>query len=1729
MNAPRSLAHAIAITCIVASASAFAATHVTGLSVRAARSEPRAFGGAGVTRGALVTTFKYLVSVDNTGQTFQRPAFPSLTDPPPDCSPAGAGYPASCAWTSIAGAPSYSPIYTQGDQSDFPLGFDLPPGRYLISVLAEGYKLGGVHLTVPFTGSGVIDVSLQPTPLPTATIQAAVFQDTAPVNGAPDLPAERGLAGFQGHIADYIGEVTTDVFGNPLCTDYERDAAGQVILAAPDFEPTPLAGTGGLCLSQCYVVANGDDVGTVNPGPNGVCPIDTTGLTTTREGRPVPAGAVIEGKLKIPNLGPNRYALSITPPDGTRWAQTTTLEGNLDWDSWVMEGATGLDTEFVVAGEPFPAVIFGYVPATLPPTSGAATITGVIDSVHMYFPGKGGLGGLLGSQTLGLDGLSLDGPISRPWVALSDLTNGDVAIFVGQGDAQGHFTIPNVPAGTYTLTWWDPDLNHILDLVNVTVGEGETVDMGVLPLAGWWMKINGYVFNDTNRNGVRDPGEAGMAGFPVVLKKRENSVMDRGATLVTTDSTGYYEMVNAYPMTQWLVVEAYSDSVYTTGVTWQTDNQPTPTTVLGAGVDVGVLPIIGLSGRLDWGVHAYDPTGANGVDPRNGGIVGTVSYDTTRNELDPRYAAVEDWQPGIADLVVNLYQPVPCTTHAGTPCDATHRYELASDGSFAKGKLVNSTPTETWKRPTGCTARDVNGLALTHGVDEQVLPLAPDAECLEGPLLAAQFETGFSTLDGNYGFGDGCFEPGGFNPATGACANGNPPTPLVAGDYLVAIEVPRDARGRPKFQVTREEDINIFDGDQWVPQLPPPECAGALHTVDVAGVGTDGYGPKSLANGLVVAASTPVDNPNFAAAGGSIFEGTTRPLCDVKLVRVSNGRSVAPTFNFFTAVPLPGRFWGLIVDDLNLSYNPKSLLYGEKAGVPFAPVGIYDFDDQLITTVESDFNGLFDVLLPSTNRISCPTPSGVCANLYRFVGNDPGVPGRLNVNYKPGFRTIAAEFEAFPGLLVPADLAPTQMTVTLQPIGGQAHTVSCALNDPASPTAPAIPELFVTSRVYVTNAPATRTLTLTGQGFGDTAGTVLIGATPAVITSWSDRQIVLRVATATPTGPQQLTIVNRNGQRSINGVTVHVLGGTYQPQLFEVGPMRTYPTIQSAIDAVETRPAAFKALIVVYPGTPDLSRPRLNPRGAYYENLIINQPLKLQGMGPGGVYPDGRAIGGSIIDGAAFGGDSALADAWRAHMAGLTVVGNQTVFEGPVITVTAQSTGAFESGGRQQSGDRHFASIDGFDVRGGDLQGFPGTLGQTPAGQAPNAITQGGAIYVNAWARRLQITNNLIENNSGAYGVVRIGTPHLPDPDSHNEDLRIANNRLIHNGGTNLAGAVGIFGGADRFVFEGNDLCGNFSAEYGGGLTVYGRSPGGRIEHNRVAYNQSYDEGGGVMIAGELPANPAALSPGTGRLTITNNLIQANLANDDGAGLRFLMAGNSLIEVTNNLIVNNVSTHEGGGIAIDDTPALQIVNNTVMKNLTTATAATSNGMAAPAGLSTGQNSAQLQATLPVGAPSFSNPVLFNNIFWDNRAGSRVGRTVVGLGAPGDATPIFHWDLGAADGSGFLSPTHSVLQTSLGAMPSPTNLSVDPQVRATFDVSISLQAWRGGPQFIGAILVGADVPATLMGDYHLTPTSPARNAGATSKTVGLQTITAPAADIDEQPRVAPYDIGADEVP
>ena len=377
---------------------------------------------------------------------------------------------------------------------------------------------------------------------------------------------------------------------------------------------------------------------------------------------------------------------------------------------------------------------------------------------------------------------------------------------------------------------------------------------------------------------------------------------------------------------------------------------------------------------------------------------------------------------------------------------------------------------------------------------------------------------------------------------------------MPAGDYLVHVGNLDDALGKPTYKFTREEDINIGNGDQFVPQIPPPSCAGAQP-----------HGGRRRAWRLRTAPNRRSRQPHASATtfdiGGSPYEGQPKPLCDTKLVTLHNGKSVVPMFNVFTDVPLPGRFFGLIVDDLNFSSDPKSLLYGEKAGVPFAPVGIYDYANRLVTTVESDFNGLFDVLLPSTNRINCPTPSGVCANLYRFVGNDPGIPGRLNPNYNPQFRTIAAEFEAMPGLIIPADTAPTQVGVVVQLPGSQQNqAVSCTLNPAGSPAT--TPELFTVSEPY---AELGGGFTITGQGFGASQGTgkVTLDGADLTVNSWNDRQIAVTVPANAVSGPHQLAVTSNTGAKTVNGLTFHVLSepaGRDTPVAHRPGQLQSRPT-----------------------------------------------------------------------------------------------------------------------------------------------------------------------------------------------------------------------------------------------------------------------------------------------------------------------------------------------------------------------------------------------------------------------------------------------------------------------------------------------------------------------------------------------------------------------------------------
>ncbi|PKW25472.1 SdrD B-like domain-containing protein [Phycicoccus duodecadis] len=1781
------------------------ASGTVSLDVRSARDVNPARKAIKPNAGDAVTAYQWIINADDTGDpgTAKDPLLSS-------CLPATAqgthsndpDFADTCPWPSTRATSGFAPIIAEGDQSDFAgKTLTLPGGKYLVSVKARGYKIDGAHFTVD-GGTQTVPVGLNPTPLPLATIQLQVYDDYAPVDGTFEVDAESSvdMSGFHAHLSDVFGTVSVDYYGNALCTSYQHTTKNPNSPIVFDAANKPVVDT------------------TKAPG----CISDRKGV------------------IKIPNLGPNRYAATVAAPAlaGGRWVQTTTLEGGHDHDIWVQEGDTGLDTEQLRGQEPVPATQFGFTKTmALAPSATDTTRPGGIKGVVVQgLPYIGGQNGVVGPE--GVAGVKIGSRLKNVWVALSDLNNGDQQVYLAQAAADGTFRIDDVADGSYQVTLWDDDQDYIIMSFNAEVdaaahsGSGGYTEVGQQMLVGWFSHFSGHVFVDDNGNGIRDPGENGVPNFALTLRERDNTPMDQATNTVTTNDQGEYDIREGYPMAKYLILEAFNTRYATTGVTWKGDNDPEGTTQLGSMVDLNVLPIIGLHGTVDWGVRPY-------AQNENGGIAATVSYDTTRNELDAADSASEAYQPGIPGVKVHLYASTPCrvtdttsatyTFHVTNECrqgkeivplqvkDATNAYvdnPAADRGAFVKGPEQSDAYTsETWGAPRGCTARQWDGSILDSTI-QQALPefgVTADHACVESPMMGFQAgvndTAGAQSVNGNYGFS-------GMDP----------------GDYIVSVEIPRTPVGdKPMYKVTSEEDVNVFTGDTYLPQenFPPSTQAAADNPAGApdrsptppsqppsqqAGIISSCVGPlhrvhvRSVPDGDTSDPIPGTYNPDFNAGGGSPFEGYEMPSCQDKLVTVRSGQTVAPNFNLFTEVPIPTHFWGLTINDLGLTLDTRSIGYGEAQGLPNVPVGFYDWAGRLDYTAHTDFNGMYEALMPSTDTYNCPVPAGPCPNMYRTVGNDPGAPGALNADYNSRFRTIAANFQGWPGLYTVTDQAPTQAASTVAtPDGAVANSTICEL--PAT-----TPQLLAVDTPYVkgTNG-ANRTVTMTGYGFGATRGTLTLNdplvttmpAVPAVVTSWTDHQIVFTVPTTyTNTknaktnlnGVLQLSLRNAAGVTAYNTLSVLALSGKgdgtsnsqNNAKLFEVGPGKTYATVQAALNAARPTNDVQYDAVVVWPNT----QTAINPQGDYNENVVVHNQTRIQGVGPGGFDDAGTFVRGSILDGTGFDLDLPSGTSWLAAVNRQGYRGLAAVPDAADVTVLAPLNGTHQPPATGSPGSVWPVTLDGLRIRNGSQANIGGAVNaitgavSTPVGAGGSLVTQGGGVYVHQQVQGVHLTNNVFDGDSGSFGgAIRIGTPYVGN--NHNESPVISHNQIRDNGGTNLAGGIGLFTGSDGYSVDHNAICGNHSSEYGGALTAFGyqnATPAlgakNTIDHNRIWFNQSYDEGGAIMVAGELPADPNGISEGTGPVSIDSNVIQANLANDDGGGIRLLQTSGShvatpgcttnkrtgvttcpanrvvtdTIGITNNQIADNVSAHEGGGIALDDAAFVTIVDDTIVRNITTASATTSNGQPAPAGLSTGTLSDQLLAqlksqpgfaTMLTGGTAAATPTMLDDAFSDNYAGTYYAGLETGI-TDADAN---RWDFGIADNpQGLQLPiSSSWYQNAPDATGSGNVVGNDAvndvPVKSDFAISVNILASRQFPMFRQAAIVTTVLPYSLLGDFDLAAGSSAIGIGSSRTTAaygndpafvtqGVPTpvyVTAPPFDIHgvARPTGTRYDAGA----
>ncbi|MFH0726741.1 MAG: hypothetical protein V2B19_10395 [Pseudomonadota bacterium] len=1618
---------------------------------------------------------------------------------------------------------SYMPVVASGDESSAFPALD-PAKYYYVSVIPKtsgSYSIGGA----PFKGgAGSVAVTLNQLPLPTAQITIFVFNDNFPINNAPDLPEEQGLAGFSiiledggGRYGMSAGTQMMDAFGNPLGTTYN---------------------------------------------PDGSVAVMGTGVIVTD----------VNGEATIKNLAPGKYGIQAVPPGAVKdpltgnwvssdWTQTATIEGTKIIDAWVKANEPPFFQEF---GPPGWHVFIGFVNAG-PNTpyvdstvlTGGSTVTGQVVNLHMSRP----------PDYAFYNGAPLEH--TTAWVGLNQGAAGaGRGVFAKRANSDGTFSIPNVPPGDYQLVIWDDALDIIFAFHSITVDGGDLA-LGDIPVFQWFTRQEHYVFNDLNQNGFRDPGEPGIFNQAVNLRWRDGT-MNQSAP---TDTEGFVPFDEVFPFLAWQVAEVDFARFKATGVTvtvdaggainpddpWSWGGQLNPQSQVGDTAsavatdtyrtETGPVLLEAYQGMLgqtsvfQWGKTNYGP-GPDGNystgDDENGGITGVVYYSTTRAENDPRYGVAEPWEPGIPRVQVNLYKDanndgvIDDTNASGgveladvdnypfdspaSPFPGPEDKDRNNNGSFDLGDAVEFTKTDSWddNLPEGC-----KGDVFTFQGSAK--------DCYDGLRNFNQVRPG--VFDGGYAFGS---------------AAGNI---LNAGIYIVEAVPP------PGYEIVKEEDKNVDFGEDLVPSplALPPVCVGDMHPV-----------PQYL---------TLFEDQQIEVAGWT--PGMMRPYCDRKQVFLSDGQNAAADFFLFTKAPIAGHIYGFILDDTQNEFDPNAPNFGEKFAPPWLPISIRDWTGRELSRTLSDQYGVYNALVPSTYSANLPQPSGMSPSMITVCLNSPTFPnGTPDPLYNPQYSQYCYTFQYMPG-------TTTYLDTPVLPVAAFAGPGQYPLDSEFVNRTPKIKQ--VTGGPYVPSTGGTLNIVSEGTvlvpnpaycpgppianectepydqnktiprdyGFGSGGSVKLVAANGTTqytlsTSGWSSAGISATVPASVPNGSYQLVITRSDsGKSSITGVTVQkgLRTGATLRRVDGPSPIGSYPgAIQQAIDA-----AYPNDLILVAPGQ-------------YEELVIMWKPLQLQGWGPGSVKINAvKAPAEKLLY-------------WRNKVTDLITAGAVdllpaqevgggnpepiTLFneEGPGILVLSDSN----SQSRFDLNSNRGARIDGFAITGAD---------------------HGGGLIVNGYAHYLEISNNRIFTNNGVFGGgIRVGHPTLTlDTDQglayqsgFNDNIRIHNNHIMQNSSLSGAGGgVSLYTGTDAYKVTDNFISGNFATEGGGGIGHLGLSNGGQITRNTILFNESFQQGitvngGGLLIAGGAPLNgPGSLSPGAGSVAINANLIQGNAAGaGDGGGIRTHrvngqdVADNSrtpnrwyTVNIFNNMIVNNLAALAGGGISLQDSARVNIMHNTIANNDSTGTAGEAfapgfpnESTAQPAGIVSRAHTPELAAAFAIVPATaqyrvHSNARLVDDIIWHNRSfffsiDPNADPQVFGL-EPRAVDP--YWDLAVLGAPGALSTASSLrsggadpafvaeyLNGDRGQTINQPEFTTAIEAPPAFDEGGNFIRVRFGP------LTQTLADGTLRGDYHIQPVSPARNAGA--NLVG--SFPDLARDFDNQvrpfPANKPVDIGADEL-
>ncbi|HEY4446645.1 MAG TPA: Ig-like domain-containing protein [Steroidobacteraceae bacterium] len=1482
-----------------------------------------------------------------------------------------------------------------------------PNKHYYISILPGdagngGHGMGGAEIKPGVvTAHTPVDVASNAYDWQPAQLSIFIYEDNAPVNGQNDLN-ENGLGGFNiilmdpaGRSGDVAGQQSYDSFGMPLSNsllgrpgcpdDQNRNTNG-----------TPTSDAGNL-VGVVYTCPNAPDRGPAPVRAN--FPPDTAG-TRAYQAASIAYDAliaqdavdyVLAGHALIKNVTPARYDVIAHPAAaregaGEVWWQTETLEGTPAQDAFTGVKEPVYFQEF---GPPGFHTTIGFVNpdrvkkyATDNHLNTGVSISGNITNQRMSRPSDvtlydAGSYDLLNSSTC--------------YVALNSQGGTGPTIATAECDHDGKYTLTGVPAGNYELMIWDQWLDQIIQASAVTVGASNMV-MGNTPVLGWFTQYDQNIFMDTNRNGIYDADkEKGISNVTMTTRYRDGGISNQTAT----DSNGNGLLAELFPLFNWYVTEADTTRFKQTGVNVIVDGGgPADTTGDGAGIYSSTYATDGTSNRtelpgaysyglqgfisqrstINWGRAPYDPG-------ENGGIQGVVVYSTTRPFDDQRYNVQTLWEPLVPRVTVNLYHKEKLadgtdtlrlvdTTKTSSFDDWVNTVKGSDDKNYLLGQDgVLRNPVTGAVAPAGVTAgAQVNmqcpGQKAADPFYLYTLGGTDRGRCYDGWHNWNQIQA--APYDGRYQFPTanctGCV----VNPNAGPDQPSSPLKILPPGEYVVEAVTP------PGFEVVKEEDKNILNGDSFVaPDVQQfagigdvfilPDQA-TLNNANPYNLKTaDGIANNATSDLGVTTSSVNrpecVGNlhrvPDFLSlfpSGGLVapFSGMDRPLCDRKLVKLGDQMQASATFFVFTQVPMAANGAGIILDDATSEFNAIAPDFGEKASVPFVPVSVKDFNGREISRLYSDQWGAYNMLTPSSWLVNPPTPSGYGPNMLITCMNDPGpirdpVTGQMvtDPQYNAAYSNFCYTLPFMPG-------RTTYLDTPVLPIAAFAagyNPADCAYPDATpgiarvdaggsgnfGPYLPAAGGTLIIKAigfngtndvgVPVANPAYAGPFALTGPssektitrhyGFGTTPGTVKIGnvTVDAAQVSWQNDSLSITVPAGTPTG--ELVVTAANGKSSVDAVTVTV-GGTAPKRVQGANGQ----TIQAAIDAAN-------------PG--DLI---LIDAGTYNELVIMWKPVRLQGVGAASVivnaarYPTSKLAAWRpaidklfAVDPAT--GNSTATTAIPAQIDALPtqeITGGVVLLEpsvlgseqGPGITVLAKDLPQGSCSGGNIGSYGAPVTDSNFWCKSSRIDGLSVTGGDS-----------GGGIYVNGWAHNLEISNNRVYGNAGALnGGVRIGVPYLEQdalPTDNRDNIvgfaydvnvKIHHNAITKNGTVeSTAGA----GGA------------------GGGVSICSGTDGYSVDHNWICGNFSASDGGGIGHIGYSQGGKI-----TGNQVLFNQTFQQTGSTHGGgitvtgepaaAGVLSLGTGNVTID-SNVIRGNSAEGGHGGGIRLQQVNGADVTAN----------------------------------------------------------------------------------------------------------------------------------------------------------------------------------------------------------